>query len=296
MAPPDSTTAALASAGGKPFLYLVQGKRTLPDHYAELVSPRSDMIQLTWGEPVEGAIYFPKSTWTEGRNRLLQEALARPEKPLYYIFLDDDIVFEEGGWRLFEEGLLTYRPAIAVPGYPVYWAFDPSIFIPLPGVDAQTCFWYDAMYTAFHRDIVEDGILLPYYTGLDKASWIYSQWFVVELVKALYPGRALQMNRVRIANATHDSDYGVISDLNVSAKVLFTEVFRRRYVLRRAQGWIKRRLGIPEFTPRPASAPPPSYRLSERTKRRWLNLGTPFWRDRRPISFPVSYVPAHADV
>lgn len=276
-------TLTLTHAGteGKPFLYLVQGKGPLPVHYADLVSARSDLIHLTWGEPIEGAIHFPGSSWTEGRNRLLQEALARPERPLYYILLDDDVVFEKGDWRLFEDELLKHRPAAATPYYPLYphGALDP-----LPGVEAQTCLWFDAMCTAFHRDVVEDGLLLPYYTGLDKLSWVYSQWFVIYLARILYPGRVLQLNRVWVANAKHENDYSGFVDFGLSARLLFAGVLRRRYVLKRAQRSIKRSLGIPEFVPRRASAPPRSYRLTERAKRRWLNLDSVFWRVRRPIS------------
>lgn len=81
MNPTPPPAASPEGPGSKPFFYLVQGRGPLPGHYADLVSPRSDLIRLAWGEPIEGAIHFPGSTWTEGRNRLLQEALARPEKP-----------------------------------------------------------------------------------------------------------------------------------------------------------------------------------------------------------------------
>ena len=82
----------------KRFVYLTQSKAAqLPDSYADLESEGSDLIQLTWGVELPGCIFLPKSTWTQGRNRLLAEALAagRPDY-LYFTFLDDDLVLTRG--------------------------------------------------------------------------------------------------------------------------------------------------------------------------------------------------------
>lgn len=276
---------------GKPFLYLVQGRGRLPAHYTELESDRSDVIHLTWGEPVGEAIYHPGSTWAEGRNRLLEEALVRPERPLYYILLDDDVEFEKGGWRLFEDELLTYRPAVAAPFYPLYDAVvDPvpgvEAYPPRPGTDAQTAFWHDAMYAAFHRDVVADGLLLPYYTGMDHISWPISQWFVIFLARVLYSGHVLQFNRVWISNALHDNSYGTTDSFAAPFRFWITSVLKQRPVWARAWGRVLKQLGRPDFVPRPAPAPLDSYRLPARAVWKRLNPASAFWTDRRSAPQP----------
>ena len=60
----------------KYILYLVQGQANLVQSYLDLYGRvSSDAIYLTYDKPMEGAIYFPNSTWSEGRNRLLKESL-----------------------------------------------------------------------------------------------------------------------------------------------------------------------------------------------------------------------------
>lgn len=155
----------------KKFLYLVQGKGHLPDSYSTIECEQADLLRLSWKEKIDGAIYFPDSTWTEGRNKLLEEALKRNDQYLYYIFLDDDVVFEKGDWRTFEKYLLKYQPAAATPF--CLW-YPPNKDSPLE-LEAHTCFMFDAMFNAFHGDVVADGLVLPYYAGFDSKSWWYSQ-------------------------------------------------------------------------------------------------------------------------
>ena len=79
----------------KPFVYLIQSESEMP--YSDLPDEHNDIILLTWKEPSDrkGAIFYPKSTWNEGRNRLLKEALSRNAEYIYYIFLDGDCIVKE---------------------------------------------------------------------------------------------------------------------------------------------------------------------------------------------------------
>ena len=74
-------------SGMKPLLYMIQSESDMP--YSDLPDEQNDIILLTWKKPSyrNGAIYYPQSTWNEGRNRLLKEAVSRSEAYLYYIFL-----------------------------------------------------------------------------------------------------------------------------------------------------------------------------------------------------------------
>lgn len=261
----------------KSFLYLVQSRGALPAHYADLVAESSDVIYLTWGEKVEGAIYHPRTTWTEGRNRLLEEALRIQDKPLYYIFLDDDVVFDKGDWRTFEEDLIRYRPAIATPYFTdlTGWRYDPQDY-----TEAQTCMYFDAIFNAFHSDVVLDNIVLPYYTGLDEKSWTYSQWILIKMSTMLYDNHVLQLNRCHIGNTKHNSDYGNV-DFGIPGKVLVRQVVKPKYILNKLFKRVASRLSWPDFTVKPAGMPRASYKLSSREKRGKLKMHSPFWADRR---------------
>ena len=56
------------------YIYLIQGKAELVKVFFELQNrPSSRAIFLTYDQELNGAIYFPNSTWSQGRNRLLDE-------------------------------------------------------------------------------------------------------------------------------------------------------------------------------------------------------------------------------
>ena len=54
-------------------------------------------------------LYNSSTTWATGRNLVYKVAMKRSEKYLYYIFMDDDIVFKKrtkkNPWREFEDFL-----------------------------------------------------------------------------------------------------------------------------------------------------------------------------------------------
>jgi hypothetical protein len=205
----------------KVFLYLIQGKGVLPSSYSTIENDRSDVLHLTWKDKLEGSIYFPKSTWTEGRNKLLSEALKINKPYMYYIFLDDDIMFQKGNWKDFEDELLKYQPAVATPyliGYP--HNIDTDML-------AQTCFMFDAMYNAFHKDILKDKFMLPYFPGFDKKSWWYSQSFVIHLMHLFYPNHILQINTVRIENSFH-GEYPRSSSFTEGSQWFYRHVLRSK--------------------------------------------------------------------
>jgi hypothetical protein len=266
-------------------VYLVQSAAGAPSSYQAIYSDRADLIQLTWKQPIEGALFLPKSTWSQGRNRLLAEAMGRGESYLYYIFLDDDVVFERGDWRAFEDALLNYRPAIATPFFPDYPPVDRSRL----DLEAHTCAYFDAMFNAFHADVARDGLILPYYDGFDAESWWYSQALVMELARELYPEHTVQVNSVVIRNTNH-ADYPHGDDWSKVEQWYRSQVLRRdappsalEAVRRKIVGRLHRHLGIhsipPAFrAPRPPGKPPRTYRISPRDRERKFNPDCPLWR------------------
>lgn len=259
----------MSATQGKAFVYLVQARGELPEHYSAIECARADLIRLTWKDKLDGAIYFPNSTWTEGRNRLLGEAIGRERRYLYYIFLDEDIVFERGDWRLFEEYLLKYRPAAAAPYSPWY---PPSRNSRLEQ-EAHTCFYFDAMFSAFHGDIVADRIVLPYYPGYDAKSWWFSQWFVIHLMQLFFPHHVLQFNRVWTRNAEH-APYPHADNWQ-PAREFFDQVVRH-HALSALPRFFRR--VVQKIAPfRVPAKPLDSYRVPEWKKFRELNLNSRFW-------------------
>ena len=190
----------------KKFVYLIQSADHMP--YKDLPGTDNDIILLTWKKPAdaEGALYYPDSSWNEGRNRLLLEALQRggDDGYLYYIFLDDDCVIGEdrdfakqmgvpltgNPFRTFERFLLEWEPAI---GYTRYdWQYSEPSQVVNGGYN------FDAIFNAFHRETL--CLLLPYYTGYDTESWLYSQLLINHLAAVFYNPYRLQFNAVTTAN------------------------------------------------------------------------------------------------
>ncbi|HNY38743.1 MAG TPA: hypothetical protein PKJ41_00045 [Bryobacteraceae bacterium] len=115
------------------------------------------------------------------------------------MFLDDDIRFQAGGWDDFEAFLLRYRPAIGVP----YFPWHGGATAPLPGVEAQSVSFFDAMVNAFSADLIHSDGILPYIAELDARSWHFSQYFLVSLAELYGVGPILQSNCIVVANDRH---------------------------------------------------------------------------------------------
>ncbi|MBI5589296.1 MAG: hypothetical protein HY881_02315 [Deltaproteobacteria bacterium] len=193
----------------KPFVYMIQSESDMP--YCDLPDEHNDIILLTWKKPSDrkGAIYYPQSTWNEGRNRLLKEAVSRNAEYLYYIFLDGDCLVKEDGelaralniklcgnpFRTFEKYLLEWEPAV---GYSRYsWQYEK------PGAEVNLGYNFDALFNAFHREAIS--FLLPYYTGYDCESWLYSQHIINHLTALLYNSHRIQFNVITTRNANRKS-------------------------------------------------------------------------------------------
>ena len=192
----------------KKFVYLVQSDDTMP--YPELPGDDNDIILLTWKRPADfpSSIFYPESSWNEGRNRLLAEALGRQRQNgweyLYYIFMDGDCRVTEdrqlarrlnvpltgNPFRTFERYLTEWEPAV---GYTRYdWQHVE------PESEVNLGYNYDAIINAFHRETLS--ALLPYYTGFDAESWLYSQHIINHLTAVLYNPYRIQFNVIRTEN------------------------------------------------------------------------------------------------
>eukprot|EP01102_Stenamoeba_stenopodia_P012648 TRINITY_DN4019_c0_g1_i1.p1 TRINITY_DN4019_c0_g1~~TRINITY_DN4019_c0_g1_i1.p1 ORF type:complete len:276 (-),score=61.54 TRINITY_DN4019_c0_g1_i1:39-866(-) len=207
-------------------MYLVQGETIYDDRVAAKIhnfdSEVSDFFVITyrvnvsqtlppenWNIPftekqLSRVIYFPGSTWTSGRNKLLQETekleLEQGWRYLYTIFLDDDFDLfcapptDRGCWPAYEKFLLDWEPAVGTAPYPN----SP------PDYDHVRAIYYqDAINSAFHADARQ--LLLPYVEKHDKASWYYSQLYIIQKAALFFGGHALQSKFYELSggNPTH---------------------------------------------------------------------------------------------
>lgn len=188
-------------------IYLVQGRASLVAKFCKHLPLESNVIALTWDEPLKhGAtnwinqpIFFPNSTWAEGRNFLLQTALKKYEKFDYLIFCDDDAEFEKNALEEFEKFLIRFKPAIGLP-------LSDSIKKQLINSDQEcdTAIRHDQIVQAFSFKVVNERIVLPYDLSFDKDSWHLTCELNQYLIQKFYFKETLTFNRVLVLNTHHE--------------------------------------------------------------------------------------------
>lgn len=194
---------AIKFAEKKEFLYLIQGEGEYPKDLDMLKSRRSDTLMLSWKVSAPSTnIFFPNSTWTSGRNKLLEIGLALERMKNnggkenftttnnynYFIFLDEDVRLGSAQQvRAFEDFLLEYEPAVASGEFGNRGYADPILPI-----------WaFDAIFNAIHREALE---MLPYSEKYDKDSWWLSQFEFFTRASALYKGHILEFSKLTTQN------------------------------------------------------------------------------------------------
>ena len=193
----------------KQIVYLVQGRKRNVVQYYYLQNNTSDLITVTFDElvsedelPSKKNIFFPDSTWAEGRNLQLSLVMSLEQKYLYYIFIDDDVEFERGTFAEFEKLLILHKPAVAVPLLSIFkqtYRYDPNLTIQHPvGVDQQ--------FQAYHRKVLDEGLVMPLITEYDKLSWFYSCEINNFMILRYYSGQVMQFNNIHVANVGHGWD------------------------------------------------------------------------------------------
>lgn len=187
----------------KHFLYIIQSASKLPDIYDCLRN--QDYILLSFKETTpDTTIFYPGSTWTTGRNKLREHILNLKKKYDYYIFLDEDVVFngysQEDGFNKFEELLIKYKPYIANPNFVGYYTkYNGN----LKG-EAQNTIWFDGMCNAFSKEAFFSNIIFPYVDIFDSSSWWMSQYIMIILC-SLYNKEVILFPELKIYNICHSA-------------------------------------------------------------------------------------------
>ena len=187
-------------ANSKKYIYLVQGQSQNLSKYFHLSErASSDSIFLTYDKEIEGAIFFPNSTWAQGRNRLLNE-IKDVYKYKYIIFCDDDIEYISGSFDQFEKNLEKYQPAIAVPVVPRTKKTRLKLF----SNTIQAFLYNDEQMIAFHADVIADSVVIPYYMEFDEVHWWATCQIQEILIQTFYKNVAVQFNDIEIDNICHN--------------------------------------------------------------------------------------------
>ena len=186
--------------------YLVQCRKHW-DYLFELQTENTDCYVLTFKRPLRysngiTSIYYPKSSWNTGRNKLYEVAKAKGYD--YYVFLDDDVILsvadkEWHPFRYLEAMLNYYSPAAMVGNFD--WHFKRQ---QRWEDEYQTVYQTDACVYAMHKDVAET--VLPYNTKWDKVSWWRSQYYLNQLMHANFESGTIQANHLFVKNPMHD-DY-----------------------------------------------------------------------------------------
>ena len=182
-------------------IYLIQTSAEFPNSLKCLKD--KDHVLLSYKENTKDTtIFFPKSTWTTGRNKIRDYVLSLNKTYDYYIFLDEDIEFSEysqiDGFKIFEELLEQYKPYIGNPNFIGYY---PTI----ENYNIRTTICFDGMFNAFSKEAFFSDIIFPYVDTFDNNSWWFSQ-FIMIMLCSLYNKDVILFTNIKIKNMLH-SDY-----------------------------------------------------------------------------------------
>ena len=181
------------------YLYLIQKAGKLPDIY-NYIKNNSKYVLLSYKyKTKETDIFFPNSTWTTGRNKLREYSLKLKEKYDYYIFIDEDIVFNPNeNFGTFEKLLNQYRPYIGNPKFGNYYK---NYGIPQDKQNYYTIF-FDGICNAFSFKAFNDTLIFPYIDKFDNRNWWMSQYIMIILC-SIYKKEVIVFNNLNIKNIQH---------------------------------------------------------------------------------------------
>ena len=203
-------------------LYMLQTSGDIP----ELLSfiKKRDYILLSYKDNTPNTtIFYPKSTWTSGRNKIREHVLKLEKKYDYYIFLDEDIKFkelnQEDGFNYFEKLLRIYKPKIAIPNY---YNISTDLYY---SSNATSTIWHDPMYIAYNLDELSCDKIFPYTEFFDDRSWPMSQ-YIMTILCSDYKKQIVKFNNLKIKNENH-SQYPTQSIEKEVEKYVYDNILKK---------------------------------------------------------------------
>ena len=211
-------------------------------------------------------LFKPHTTYTAGRNLLYEAARKRIEKYIYYIFLDDDVLLENvdnilhrkserNPWRMFEESLKVFQPAVVIL---LSWTNEnvfpkPKELLP-ERVNCELTeyiqiYRMDATVNAFHYQAIDH--VLPYTAKYDSVSWWYPQMYLTIRCNIRFNGQVVVDPRFRTRNQQHrnyprkhhtdQTLHDIVSDIRPEVpekyKISVEPIFQQ-WLLKRDSKWL----------------------------------------------------------
>eukprot|EP00996_Jenningsia_fusiforme_P001652 NODE_2522_length_1179_cov_22.160177_g2304_i0.p1 GENE.NODE_2522_length_1179_cov_22.160177_g2304_i0~~NODE_2522_length_1179_cov_22.160177_g2304_i0.p1 ORF type:complete len:183 (+),score=27.37 NODE_2522_length_1179_cov_22.160177_g2304_i0:568-1116(+) len=173
--------------------------------------------------------------------------------------------------------MLATRPAVAVPTLR-----SEASSLHSSRLAARRTLNFDAMVTAFHRDVMFAGIVLPYFDLFDtgavegfRASWWVSQLLLIYVAQMFYPSSIARVTGVTVANMHHGHYPKGLSHKKLTHWFLTNSFLDRSFVRQRWRGLIR--------GPRTAPQAQETYRLNA-SLRAVINESAPYWTRLREVS------------
>ena len=209
-APAAHTTTQHVAAQRHNILYLIQTEQCIPPYFQlndvfGIPNLGFEVIVLSYREacldssmPHVQYLLDNRTTWTTGRNALLEAAMNRNQTYLYYVFMDDDFTLGDprqqpaGPWRRFENALRSYEPAVAaidIGWVPKLRDFHVEKQCSGNAAEFIGTVWFDAICNAFHYKAIRH--ILPYDPTFDQQTWWASQMSVIIRSEVLFRGQVV---------------------------------------------------------------------------------------------------------
>jgi len=206
----------------KTILFLIQARAGLPAIY-RCLQARPHVLLSYQTRAADTDIYAPNTSWTAGRNRLIEYVKARNLEHDWYVFLDEDVVFtglsQRAGFRMFESILQTVDARIVTIALGDYnrrnnqerlAGIVPAALckkgVENPTWELQTVDWFDGLFNAFSHAAFYDERLLPYEDKFDGETWWASQFITILRANHCFRNNIVQCNHLSARN-TQYSDY-----------------------------------------------------------------------------------------
>ncbi|HDY7659518.1 hypothetical protein J0J21_06245 [Vibrio vulnificus] len=190
----------------KKVCYLVQGKSCEMDYFKSLLQGR-DYVLLTWDQECDNALFYPNSSWAEGRKKL--EKCIDIERYQYICFIDGDVKLK-GCLTAFEQELLHLEPAVAFPVIEKTKKHATARWMLSYGMDEQCQFFNTEIYK-FHFKCQ------PYITKFDKISWHFPCVILQYFLGSHLKNSVVTIPHIEAINSGHgeyptSQDYAPLTD------------------------------------------------------------------------------------
>lgn len=199
------------------FLYLIQTEGKIPERY-DFFRHKHTLI-LSYKENTDDTdIFYPESTWTQGRNKLYDFCKSHYSRFIgidYFVYLDCDLKIDFKMINNFENQVteLGYEYPIVYPRFQSYnkgpsnWGLGKIEKKGLENLSFkyQTIDWFDGCFNAFHKNSINK--LFPLEEKLDKESWWYSQLLLILKSNYIFKNKIIQLNEIWITDNIYHSPY-----------------------------------------------------------------------------------------